>query len=259
MFEAIPKELKEQKSWVCAKNGSKCPMQAAAYIPASSTDPRTWSDYRTAEEAVRSGIYDYLGFVFTGSGIVGIDIDCGYDEHGCLTETAAEIITLCNTYCEVSRSGRGFHLLLRGSLPFSGRNNRKGLEIYQSQRYFIMTGRDAGFGGSFRENQEAIDKVLDYYFGVLPSARMQKTEQYYSGIYARPEGGSISLRPSYPVIGAGGRNNSLLSVAGAMWSVGYDTRTIFRELLRVNREACKPPLPRREIEQIVNSITKYRR
>ena len=259
MFEAIPQELKEQKSWVCAVNGSKCPMRADTYLPASSTDPRTWSNFETAERAVRSGTYDYLGYVFTDSGIVGIDIDCGYDERGCLTETAAEIITLCNTYCEVSRSGRGFHLLLRGSLPFSGRNNRKGLEIYQSQRYFIMTGRDAGFGGSFRENQEAIDRILDVYFGVLPTDKTQRTDRYYCGVYERPTKGRISLRPTYPAIGAGGRNNSLLSVAGAMWTQGYDTHMIFRELLRVNKEACKPPLPRREIEQIVNSITKYRR
>lgn len=54
---------------------------------------------------------------------------------------ASDIISHCGSYTEKSRSGRGVHILLKGSLPFKGRNNRAGVEIYRSGRYFIMTGK----------------------------------------------------------------------------------------------------------------------
>lgn len=47
---------------------------------------------------------------------MGIDIDDGYDQDGFLSPLAAEIIGMYESYTEKSKSGRGFHILLRGTL-----------------------------------------------------------------------------------------------------------------------------------------------
>ena len=73
-YEKVPKELKDLPQWVCAWNNNKMPMKAWERKAASSVNPETWSDFDTAVEAVESGVYDHIGFVFNDNGIVGIDI-----------------------------------------------------------------------------------------------------------------------------------------------------------------------------------------
>lgn len=261
MLEHIPAELKIQKAWVCAWAGSKCPMKPRERSAASSTDPDTWDTYEAAEEAVQRGDYDYTGYVFHDCGIVGIDIDCGFDPDGLLSAVGRNIISLCRSYTEKSRSGRGVHIFLRGSLPFPGRNNKAGVEIYRTGRYFIMTGRRLLFG-EIIENQAAIDAVVERYF---PEAEPEEHERpgvqkkFYSPEWQKPEGGKIPLRPHYPRIRPGTRNDSLTSLAGQLWGQGYAPDALYREILRVNSEVCDPPLPLREVENIVSRIIKYRR
>lgn len=261
MFEAIPAEIKAIPRWVCAWNGSKIPMQAAQKKAASSTNPDTWTDYETAENAVRNGIYDYVGFVFHDDGIIGIDVDCGFDGDGLLSDVGRDIINLCRSYTEKSRSGRGVHVLLRGKLPFPGRNNGEGVEIYRTGRYFILTGRKLLFG-EIVENQEAIDEIVTRYFPNAPREGEEKPAargKFYAPEWQKPEGGKIPLRPVYPRIKPGTRNDSLTSLAGQLWGQGYAPEHLYREILRVNSEVCDPPLPLREVENIVSRIIKYRR
>ena len=139
-YDNIPEELKNLNQWVCASDNSKVPMKAWENEAASSTNPNTWSDFKTALDMVENRYYDYCGFVFADNGYVGIDIDNGYDEDGLMSVLGADIVGKCKSYTEKSRSGRGFHILLRGTLPFKGKNNLAGVEIYKAARYFIMTG-----------------------------------------------------------------------------------------------------------------------
>ena len=136
-YENIPAELKKLNQWVCTRGNSKVPMKAWENEAASSTNPQTWTDFDTAHKSVSDGHYDYCGFVFNDNGLVGVDIDMGYDEDGLFSSLAADIIGKCRSYTEKSKSGRGFHILLKGDLPFKGKNNLAGVEIYKSSRYFI--------------------------------------------------------------------------------------------------------------------------
>ena len=79
-YENVPEELKILPQWVCTRADSKVPMCAYENQAASSVNPETWSPFEVALEAVEQGHYDYCGFVFADNGIVGIDIDVGYDE-----------------------------------------------------------------------------------------------------------------------------------------------------------------------------------
>lgn len=257
MYERIPDDLKQLDQWVCAWNDSKVPMKAYEMSAASSSDPDTWSDFETAQAAVQAGYYDHVGFVFADTGLVGIDIDKGF-EGGQMTALCRDIMSACMSYTEVSKSGRGVHIFLKGTLPFSGRNNRNGVEIYRSRRFFITTGNVLGFEHII-ENQYAIDYVVSKYF---PEVRSEHTaaesRRIYSATWKKPDG-TIRLVPEYQEILQGGRNVCLLSVAGQMRSAGYGRKRIYQELLRANREACKPPLSDGEVQRIVESIMRYKR
>lgn len=260
-IENIPTELKRLNQWVCTTADSKVPMKSWEMSAASSTNPKTWSDFETASESVRQGAYNNVGFVFNDNGYVGIDIDDGYDSDGFLSDTAVDIIGRCRSYTEKSRSGRGFHIVLRGDLPFLGKNNLSGVEVYKKSRYFIMTG-DTVIYDEITHDQDAIDYVLGKYFKNMREKSKEPVfgKRIYNPIWGNPfDGHRFKIRPTYPLIGEGGRNISLTSLAGNMHTIGYTKKQIFDELMRVNQIACEKPLPTYEIESICNSITRYRR
>lgn len=255
----IPHELKVLPQWVGVGVDSKVPMRIDTLYAASSTNPDTWGSFTEAVSAVELGEITFPGFVFNDNGIVGIDIDQGFDEDGFISELAADIIGKCESYTEKSKSGRGFHILLKGNLPFKGKNNLKGVEIYKSSRYFIMTG-DTILYNNIVENQEAIDYIVEKYF---PDVRESDSERVvsnriYTPIWVKTEG-KIGLRPEYPPIPDGTRNISLTSIAGQWHNLGYSKEEIYRELLYVNSIACNPPLDVNEIQCITNSVTRYKR
>lgn len=257
---SIPQELRDLNQWVCAKDGSKCPFKSWTPEPAASSDPATWSDYETAEYSVLCGHYDQVGFVFANNGYVGIDIDCGWDEDGLLSPTAVDILLACGSYTEHSRSGRGFHVILRGNLPFSGRNNQHGVEIYRTGRYFIMTGKTAVYDAII-ENQNGIDYVVSKYFPETErsSSKQLSNVRVYNPRWELPENGRVKLRPVYPRIPAGSRNICLTSLAGMLHNMGYSKSQIYDEIQYANMTACDPCLDKRELRSIVNSVTRYKR
>lgn len=255
----IPAELQKLNQWVCTKGDSKIPRNAIDLSPASSTNPSTWSSFDIALKSIEDGTHDYLGFVFNDNDIVGIDIDDGYGEDGFLSEIAVDIIGKCKSYTEKSKSGRGFHILLKGTLPFKGKNNLKGVEIYKSARYFIMTG-DTLLYRNIVESQEVIDYIVEKYFLETRENKTNKpfTDTIYTPEWSKPQG-KIKLRPEYKPIPDGARNLSLTSLAGQLHNVGYTKEAIYKELLYANSVACNPPLDINEIQCIVNSITRYKR
>lgn len=262
-YDNIPEELKNLHQWVSAYDGSKTPMKSWENEAASSTNPSTWSSFETALESYNMGLYPYCGFVFNDNGYVGIDIDDGYDEDGLMSFLGADIVGKCKSYTEKSRSGRGFHILLRGNLPFKGKNNLAGVEIYKTARYFIMTG-DVVLYRDIIENQEAIDYVVEKYFSGI---REESTDECYVGrdkiycpIWREPVCGQrVKLRPVYPRIPDGSRNICLTSLAGMLHNQGYSKVQILEEISYANTVACDPPLDNNELRTICNSVTRYKR
>lgn len=260
-LDRLPKAIRELNQWVCASDDNKIPMQSQIQLPASSTNPITWSDFETARNSVEQRFYDYVGFVFNNNGIIGIDIDKGYDDDGFLSPLACDIIGKCKSYTEKSKSGRGFHILLKGDIPFKGKNNLNGVEIYKQSRFFIMTG-DVLRYDTIIENQDAVDYIIDKYFPETRTTNPDKplSNKIYTPTWEKPTGdGKIRLQPIYNRIPDGTRNISLTSLAGQWHNIGYSSEDIYRELLYVNATACAPPLDNNEILSIVNSVTKYKR
>ena len=261
MFDLIPQELKDKQRWVCVKKDSKVPFNPTTRRAASSSDPSTWVTFSAANSAVEKGLFDGLGYVFSQEdGYVAIDIDDGFDADGFVTPKAADIINRCESYTELSRSGRGFHIILRGTLPFTGRNNRDGVEIYTSARYFIMTGKRLLFD-DIRADQNAINSVLEGYFAenLRNCPVKRQNTRFYAPLWSSwRTDGHLKLRPEYPPIPEGCRNQSLTSLGGTMRSAGYGWQEIWNELSFVNDTACTEPIDEWELRQIINSVTRYK-
>lgn len=142
-IEGIPAEMKCRPQWVLWKledrgNGpTKVP-----YSPrgrrASSTDLATWGTFKECLTVLDR--YDGLGFVFcSGDPYAGVDLDgCRDAETGDIELWAAEIIETLDSYTEVSPSGRGVHILVKGKVPTPLKRPR--IEIYSAERYFTVTG-----------------------------------------------------------------------------------------------------------------------
>lgn len=256
----IPKEIQDLNQWVGVGVDSKVPLRVDTLYPASSTDHNTWCSFDEVRQAVEKGEITYPGFVFDDNDIIGIDIDDGYDEEGLISPLASDIIGKCKSYTEKSKSGRGFHILVKGNLPFKGKNNRNGVEIYKFARYFIMTG-DVLLYREIIDNQEAIDYIVDKYFPEMRECEGKSVApKIYTPIWDKPIiDGRIKLRPVYPLIPNGCRNICLTSLAGMLHNQGYNPQSIYDELTYCNTVACEPMLPDNEVISIVNSVTRYKR
>ncbi len=150
----IPRELIEKKIWVDwrltpAPDGGKdrkvpiCPMTGRA---AKSNDPATWGTYEQAADAKDRYFYTGIGFMFVKEdGYVGVDIDHCYDpQTGTFSEVAQAVMAKQPTYIEFSPSGTGVHLLFKGVKPKGAcKNQELGIEMYDSGRYFTVTGKQA--------------------------------------------------------------------------------------------------------------------
>ena len=260
-YDNIPEELKRLKQWVCVAGNSKVPMQANLLYPASSTNPATWATFDGAVAAVRNGWYDYIGFVFNDNGIVGIDIDDGYTPEGDMTQLALDILGNCYSYTEKSKSGRGFHVFVKGDVPFKGKNNLAGVEVYKTARFFIMTGDVMWDRQDVLQNQGALDYIVGKYFPETREPRKTSfTPRVYNPVWECTKGCKrVRIKPHYPTIPDGCRNICLTSLAGMMHSIGYSKGQIYRELQYANSTACKPPLDDGELRSICNSVTRYQR
>ncbi|MFC4452082.1 hypothetical protein [Halorussus aquaticus] len=143
----LPDALCEREQWVCWKEeerdgkATKIPVTPGSGEFASSTDSETWTGVEIALDYVESGNADGVGFVFTDDDpIVGVDLDdCRDSETGDADDAALDIIERLDSYTEVSPSGTGYHVLIKGDLP-DGRNRRGSFELYETARFFTVTG-----------------------------------------------------------------------------------------------------------------------
>jgi primase-polymerase (primpol)-like protein len=146
LVENIPEELRRRPQWVMwkleARDGkpAKVPYIAGGVGKAKSTDSETWRTFGEAVQALRTGRYDGIGFVFSsGDPFAGIDLDkCRDPETGELEEWAAKIVQDLDGYAEASPSGTGVHIIIKGKAP---NKKRARVEAYSERRFFTMTGQ----------------------------------------------------------------------------------------------------------------------
>ena len=179
MYERIPNELKQLNHWVCWKRVKdpkhpekprKIPINARTGMEAKSDDPSTWCDFSTA--AASAVEFAGIGFMFGGSGYFGVDIDGIADEIFSFTSgdasgenIVAEFTSALGSYTEFSQSGAGIHIICKGSLPGEGCRHEN-VEMYDSGRYFAMTGDIIGNFSQIADGEESIKPLYEKYIGV---------------------------------------------------------------------------------------------
>lgn len=122
---------------------NKIPISAITGKGAKSNDPRTWCrlDKALSYLAIRKDLSGLVLALTSYDNLLGIDIDHCIDDNGKISDTAAEIIVLADSYTEVSPSGHGIRIILRGGLPQGSRKNTaSGVEMYDSNRFLTITG-----------------------------------------------------------------------------------------------------------------------
>ncbi|MEX3463143.1 phage/plasmid primase, P4 family [Staphylococcus epidermidis] len=186
----IPDELKQLKNWCVWKfekrNGkrTKIPFNAATGEFAKSNDKSTWSSYETAVNA--EGV-DGIGFFFEPP-YLGIDIDDidddlhRFKQGDKLDNIVSEFNEAFKSYTEVSPSGNGLHIIVKGKIP--GSRRRKGnIEMYDSGRFFTMTGKTIGKYKDVTEVSEQVFKTI--YEKYLPdnTVKYPTTNNYQQNIH----------------------------------------------------------------------------
>ncbi|GHU97938.1 hypothetical protein FACS1894211_00770 [Clostridia bacterium] len=184
-YDNIPAELKSLNQWCVyrtypdRKSGKLKKVIISPYnsMFAHSDMPETWVSYGQAK-AYAERYRHYKGLVFAlDKGIMFIDIDhaVNKDTGEIISPEAKRLLELLpDTYSEVSTSGTGLHILLKGSLPADAyrRNDKNGIEMYDTRRFVCMTGDT--LNGS-REIKDYTDRIagIAYEFA---GRRLPRTE-----------------------------------------------------------------------------------
>jgi uncharacterized protein DUF3987 len=143
MLNSIPHELLKYRNFVvwkyeARKEGkpTKVPYQTLNGQHADVTNPMHWSSFDDAIAVAYR--YDGIGFVFSENDpYAGIDLDnCEGDSAA--SERQLQLFRQFDSYSELSPSGKGLHIIVKGTIPSGKRRNN--IEIYSSRRFFTMTG-----------------------------------------------------------------------------------------------------------------------
>lgn len=173
-FDKIPAELRERNQWVVWRyelNGdgkeTKVPYQAnGTGKNANISDPSTWGSLEAAKATYESDGYDGILFAISkGDPYTIIDFDDALDESGTIEPRVAKYMREMKSYTEVSPSGTGIHIIVKGSLPPYGR--KKGdIEMYDSGHFMSITGHPcAGYDLRIHEKQGTLNLIHSEVFG----------------------------------------------------------------------------------------------
>lgn len=195
-FDQIPIELKKIPRWVLWRlmekgegentKWAKVPTQPNG-LPASSTNPETWTDFLSVQDAYQSNPTKFagIGFVFTpDDNLVGVDLDDCYDPHIGFTNAAMQqLADSIDGYMEVSPSGTGVKIFTRSDNFSAHTDHSIGFEAYATGRYFTVTGHH--LSGSVPSAAQDLTKII-------PERTLQHTGDAFGDYTAPLEGWDIN-------------------------------------------------------------------
>ncbi len=176
-FGTIPHELGRRDQWAVwtyeNRDGrwTKPPYSARGSY-AKSNDPATWLLFFEARQLYEEGGFDGVGYMLSAEDpYSGIDLDdCRNPETGEIAPWAQQIVDRFKSYAEITPSGTGLRIWVRGKLPGKGR--RKGsVEVYSSGRFLAVTGHHLdGTPTTIEDRQAELDAFMAETFGADQSS-----------------------------------------------------------------------------------------
>lgn len=115
-----------------------CPLNGGG---ASHSKPETWGSFEQARVFAMTRKLPGVGFVLSEEDeFTGIDLDkCRNKETGEVDAWAKAVLSMAETYAEVSPSGTGIRLIARGKVEAATKCDPAHVEIYGKQRYLTIT------------------------------------------------------------------------------------------------------------------------
>ncbi len=201
MLENIPLEMRAIPHWIVWRleyrvdgNGNIDTSRKPTKVPyqpwpggkkAASNRKSEWGTFEQACAAPRSLVgpcdpnlsvaetgFSGVGYMFHGDDeFTGIDLD---DTHGDVEayQRQLKIFREFDSYSELSPSGTGLHIIVKGKLPFGRR--RSFIEVYSSERFFTMTG-NVQHAAPIAERQELLQLLFDQMGG--PAVTFEVTDK----------------------------------------------------------------------------------
>jgi putative DNA primase/helicase len=187
---SIPDELKERNQWVMwnyvwkekKEKWDKPPLQVDG-SPASTTNPATWNSFNVCLAAYYRNGFDGIGYVFSKSDpYAAIDFDKVRDpQTGRINPDAQNLLNKFSSYCDVSPSQLGLHLVIKGKLPADG-HHPDGIGVFDSGRYFCFTGHTLNGFDAIQPRQTELNDFI---------------RERWPGDFSPKETGGNSIHPPY--------------------------------------------------------------
>lgn len=194
-LQNIPVELREYKQWLWFKKIRKKDLKGKEKILKIPVSPITfksddwnnkeqWADFETAVNNLESSGCDGLSFVLSKDDpFVCIDLDDV--QENILKMFQADF---SDTYKEISQSGKGIHIFVKGKIEKNFNNQLEKVEMYQENRCIAMTGDTHKFEnsgvGKVISKQSKLDK---YYRLFAPKDSIRKKILTYQRSNSVPE------------------------------------------------------------------------
>jgi len=264
---AVPAELAALDRWCVWRmeprfaggDPAKIPYDPRTHRRAKSNDSSTWSTFDAAREAFATGRYAGIGLMLAPP-YLGIDLDdCRNPDTGIIVPRAAGIIVNLATYSETSPSGRGVKMIGSGTMPSEdgrGKNYRRdpwrtgagGIEIYQTGRFFAVTGRRLdGTPNIVADCTAALANLYHELYPPAPPRPVRAVPLDVSHVDRVRRAAAYIARLPASVSGQGGHDR-LLRAACVLVRFGVGDADALALLVEFNRRAV-PPWGERDIER----------
>jgi hypothetical protein len=175
------------------------------------------------------------------SGVFAVDIDPGHGGKESLNNLFDEHGRFENTACQ--RTGSGKHYLFRCDGPVKTRTNAPapGIDIRGNGGYIVAAPSIHANGNLYR-------------WEVDPS-NLLNAPQWLTDLLEQQKKTATINRTA--TITEGGRNETLFSIACSMRNEGVKAIEISAKIFEINQYQCIPPLPDREVNEIISNANQY--
>jgi len=214
----LPKQLeslRDRKIWLCypliwnekKHNGvggyDKPPVNPYTLYLGTSNDPKSLATFDEAAAQIgkiakvkvkgKDGLVESkiegVGIAFSGTGVVGLDLDNVVDnERKVMTAEASAIVNLIDSYTEVSPSGTGLHIIFLGTLPedidsklasnkldIMTKTNKAEYQLFDSG-YIAISGEVVG-DHTLGDRTEQVKELYELYFRDVAPIEKLSTEK----------------------------------------------------------------------------------
>jgi hypothetical protein len=177
-FGMIPTYVRRFQQWVLWRfdwtghSWAKVPYDSNGLHKAATNRAETWTTFEGIQESylAQKDSFDGIGLVFTAEDdLCGIDFDNCIDAAGVPARDKEQWIKGFDSYAEVSVSGTGVHVIVRGVCG-AGRKKRD-VEIYDRLRYFTFSGKPFGTVKPIQWRQEQIERLKGDMFPESPNGK----------------------------------------------------------------------------------------